>query len=207
MQQLMPQTYLAPSNGQFQTCHMDCYANQFHNGNGTNGTTSIHDHDWPVDMPLVCLLDTCSMGTTIQTRALSPCIVENISSDKRIATTETSPSDTSRSMELQNIQLPEFVNIRVVGVEARLFHSPECRDGIIFGRDFLQASKMKFCFYTNTVNWLGVTLDTKQVDHYMIDDAIVIGLQPRGSYKENIRCDILSLVMSLVRIQICQGLG
>ena len=90
-------------------------------------------------------------------------------------------------MELHNIQLPEFVNDRVVGgVEARLFHSPKCRYDIIFGRDFLRSAKMKFCFHTNTVDWLGVKLDMKAVDHYMIDDVIDIGLQPRGFYKENI---------------------
>ena len=71
-------------------------------------------------------------------------------------------------------------------MEARLFHSPGCRYDIIFGSDFLRSSKMKFCFHTNTINRLGVTLDTKPVDHYMIDDDVYIGLQPRGFYKENI---------------------
>uniref|UniRef100_A0A7S4ARN9 Uncharacterized protein n=1 Tax=Pseudo-nitzschia australis TaxID=44445 RepID=A0A7S4ARN9_9STRA len=45
---------------------------------------------------------------------------------------------------------------------------------------------MKFCFHTYTVDWLGVKLEIKPVDHYMIDDVIEIGMQPRGSYKENI---------------------
>ena len=38
-------------------------------------------------------------------------------------------------------------------------------------------------FRRNTINWLGVTLDMKPVDHYMIDDVNNIGLQPRGFYK------------------------
>ena len=75
----------------------------------------------------------------------------------------------------RNIQLLEFVNDRVVGrVEARLFHSPECRYDIIFGRDFLWSANMKFCFHTNTINWLGVTLDMKPVDCYMISNVIDI---------------------------------
>ena len=37
------------------------------------------------------------------------------------------------------------------------------------------------------MDWLGIKLDMKPVDHYMIDDVIDIGLQPRGFYyKENI---------------------
>ena len=87
-------------------------------------------------------------------------------------------------MELHNIQLPEFVNGRVVGgVEASLFHAPECRYDIIFGTDFLRSAQMKFCFHTNTVDWLGVKLDVKPVNHYMINDVVDIGLQPRGFYK------------------------
>ena len=45
---------------------------------------------------------------------------------------------------------------------------------------------MRFCFHTNIVDWLGVKLDMKPVDHYMIDNIIDIGLQHRGFYEENI---------------------
>ena len=141
-----------------------------------------------VDRPLVCLLDTGSTGTMIQARTLPPGVVPNISPEKRITTTANSSFDTSKSVELHNIQLPEFVNGRVVGgVETIFFHSPECWYNIIFGRDFLRSAKMKFCFHTNTMDWLGVKLDPKPVDHDMIDDVIdILGLQPRGFYKENI---------------------
>ena len=106
-------------------------------------------------------------------------------SDRReITTTVNGSFDTSKSVELRNIQLPEFVNGRVVGgVEARLFHSTKCWYDIMFGRDFLRSAKMKFFFHMNTVDWLGVKLDTKPVDHYMIDNVIDIELQPRGFYK------------------------
>ena len=45
---------------------------------------------------------------------------------------------------------------------------------------------MKFCFHTRTVDWLGVKLDMELVDHYIIDNVIDIGLQPRGFSKEDI---------------------
>ena len=92
----------------------------------------------------------------------------------------------SRSVELQNIQLSEFVNSRVVGgVETRLFYFSECRYDKILGRDFLRSAKIKFCFHTNIINWLGFTLDMNPVDDYMIEGLVDIGLQPRGFYKEN----------------------
>ena len=45
---------------------------------------------------------------------------------------------------------------------------------------------MKFCFHTNTVDWLSIKLDMKPVNHYMIDGVIDIGLQPRIFCEENI---------------------
>ena len=100
-------------------------------------TNKIH-----VARPLVCLLNTDSKGTMMQTRDLSPGVVPTISPEKRITTTANGSFDTSKSVELRNIQLPKFVNGRVVVgcVEARLFHSPECRYDIIFGGDFLTSA-------------------------------------------------------------------
>ena len=78
-----------------------------------------------VARPLVCLLDSGSTGTMIQTRALPPGVVPNISKQNRITTTANGSFDTSKSIALEHIQLPEFVNGRVVGgVEARLFNAP-----------------------------------------------------------------------------------
>ena len=140
-----------------------------------------------VARPLVCLLDSGSTGTMIQSRALPPGVIPNVSKQKRITTTANGSFDTSRSVAVEHIQLPEFVNGRVVGgVEARLFDAPSCRYDIIFGRDFLRLAKMQLNFHTNTVNWLGVELEMKPVDHYMIDDVIDIGMQPKGFYQENI---------------------
>ena len=140
-----------------------------------------------VDRSLVCIPATGSTWTMIQSRSLPPDVVMNVSPEKRMTITANGFFNTLRLMKLRNIQLPEFVNGRVVGgMETRLFHSPECRYDIIFGRDFLQSSMMKFCFHTNTTNWLGVTLDMKPVNHFMIDYVINVGIQPRDFYKENI---------------------
>ena len=107
-----------------------------------------------VDRPIVCLLDTCSTGTMLQARTLPPGVVLNISPEKRITTTANGSFNTSKSVELRNIQLLEFVNGRVVGgLEARLFHSPECRYDIIFGRDYLRSARIKICF-TQRIGWV-----------------------------------------------------
>ena len=51
----------------------------------------------------------------------------NISNRKRITTTINGSFDTSLSVQLNDISLPEFVNGRIIdGIEARLFDSPTC---------------------------------------------------------------------------------
>ena len=83
---------------------------------------------------------------------LSPGAQQKISKEKKITTTINGTFDTLLSVNLSDISLPEFVNGRTVdGVEARLFDSHTCRYDIIFGRDFLQKTNMKFCFKRNIV--------------------------------------------------------
>ena len=113
-------------------------------------------------------------------------------------------------MELHNIQLPEFVNGKVVGgVEARRFNSPECRYNITFGRGFLRSAQTKFFFHTNTEDWLGVKLNMKLVDHYMNDDAVDIGQHPRSFYKENIMemCYLINEEVEYTEMPVNRGLG
>ena len=141
-----------------------------------------------MDRPLVCLLDACTTRVIIQDRILPPPgVVPNISLEKRIDTTVDGSFDMSRSVKLKNMQLPEFVNGGVLGgVEARMFHSLKCRYDIIFGFDFLRDAQIKCCFHTNsTANWLGVKLDRKLVDPYVINNASIdIEMQPYHFYKE-----------------------
>ena len=52
---------------------------------------------------------------------------------------------------------------------------------------YLAETSFGHFFHTNIVNWLGIKLNIKLVlDHCMIHDGIIIGLQPRRFYKENI---------------------
>ena len=103
-----------------------------------------------------------------------------ISNQKRITTTINGTFDTSLSANLSDISLPEFVNGGTVDrVEARLFDSPTCQYDIIFGRDFLQKTNMKFCFKQNIVDWMGASITMKPVTHYnMLSKLEDIGFQP-----------------------------
>jgi transposase InsO family protein len=136
-----------------------------------------------LDRPLICLFDTGSTGTMIQQRCLPPGAKPNISNQKRITTTINGSFDTSLSVQLNDISLPEFVNGRIIdGIEARLFDSPSCRYDIIFGRDFLKKTNMKFCFERNIVDWMGASITMKPVDHYnMISEVTDYGLQPQDA--------------------------
>ena len=136
-----------------------------------------------LDRPLVCLLDTGSTGTMIQNRCLPPGSQPMISKEKKITTTINGTFDTSLSVNLSDISLPEFVNGRTVdGVEARLFDSETCRYDIIFGRDFLRKAKMKFCFKRNIVEWMGASITMKPVTHYnMLTEVEDMGFQPEDS--------------------------
>ena len=80
-----------------------------------------------LDRPLVCLLDTGSTGTMVQYRCLPPGATPRTSNEKRITTTINGSFDTSQSIDLTDISLPEFVNGRTIdGIDARLFDSPTC---------------------------------------------------------------------------------
>ena len=60
-----------------------------------------------------------------------------ISKEKKITTTINVTFDTSLSVNLSDISLPEFVNGPTVdGVDARLFDNHTCRSDILFERDF-----------------------------------------------------------------------
>ena len=136
-----------------------------------------------LDRSLVCLLDTGSTGTMIQNRCLPPGSQPMISKEKKITTTINGTFDTSLSVNLSDISLPEFFSGRTVdSVEARLFDSETCRYDIIFGRDFLQKTNMKFCFKRNLVKWIGASITMKPVTHYnMLSEVEDMGFQPEDS--------------------------
>ena len=90
--------------------------------------------------PLIALCDSGSTGTMINTAALPYGAIPDQASYRQFTTTANGSFDSSRSVWLDGIQLPEFVNGRhIKGVIASLFNSPGCRYDIILGRDFLKA--------------------------------------------------------------------
>ena len=121
-----------------------------------------------LDRPLVALLDTGSTNTLIQQRCIPPGARPKVSQFKSITTTANGTFDTSTVIQLQTIQLPEFVNGRYVdGIEeARLFDQRDCRYDVILGRDFLRKAGIKFCCKTNTVIWADAKIEMKPPNHY-----------------------------------------
>ena len=91
--------------------------------------------------------------------------------------------DTSLSVNISDISLPEFINGRTVdGVEASLFYSHRCQYNIIFRCDFLHKTNMKFYFKQNIVDWMGASITMKPVIHYnMLANIEDIGLQLEDS--------------------------
>ena len=135
--------------------------------------------------PLLCLLDTGASCTMIQRRALPYGCVPRRSLRKQMTTTANGMFDSSESVSLEHISLPEFVNGRVVDgiAQARLFDSENCRYDIIFGRDFLSRTQMKFCFDTMTVEWLGARITMKEANYHQTmfgdNDIRDVGTQPQ----------------------------
>ena len=120
--------------------------------------------------PLLCLLDTGASCTMIQRRSLPYGSVPRRSLKKQMTTTANGMFDSSESISLEHITLPEFVNGRVVdGIQdARLFDSPNCKYDIIFGRDFLRKTEMKFNFDTMTVEWFGARIEMKETNYHQM---------------------------------------
>ena len=112
------------------------------------------------------LFDSGSTGTLIHSRCLPSGAVPALSAQQRITTTASGSFDTSRSVVLQDIRLPEFTNHSVIdGVEARVFDA-DSRFDLILGRDFLTNAGLDVCFSDNTVKWFGRSIDLKPNDYF-----------------------------------------
>ena len=115
---------------------------------------------------LQVLFDSGSTGTLIHSRCLPPGAVPALSANKRVTTTASGSFDTSRSVFLKDIRLPEFTTHSVIdGVEARVFDA-DSRFDLILGRDFLTNAGLDVCFSDNTVKWLGRSIDLKPNDYF-----------------------------------------
>ena len=81
----------------------------------------------PVERPLVILLDGGSSGSLINKRAIPRGAVPSKSTKSHITTTASGSFNTSLTVGLKNIRLPEFSNgQRIEGWNCRIFDSLAC---------------------------------------------------------------------------------
>ena len=83
---------------------------------------------------------------------------------KTIQTTTQGTHSSDQVVYINDIQVPEFVNQRLIeGAIAHVFDSPHYPYDIILGRDFLQAIGLKMDFELNTIQWLDTQVDMKNI--------------------------------------------
>ena len=121
----------------------------------------------PLTRFLIALCDSGSTGTLIKDSSLpfgaKPIITDYIT----ISTTTQGKHECNKTIFMELIQLPEFVNGCIIeGLQVTVFHSRSCPYDVILGTDFLQAIKMKFDYQYDVIQWLDVIVDMKNVRDY-----------------------------------------
>ena len=108
-----------------------------------------------IDRPLVVLLDGDSSGSLINKRSIPKGAVASRSAKKHTTTTASGNFDSSLSVGVQDIRLPEFSNVRrIEGWNLRVFNSTACQYDMILGRDFMQHIGIDNFFSTDTIQWI-----------------------------------------------------
>ena len=126
---------------------------------------TIQNHE--VGRPLVILLDGGSSGSLINKRAIPRGAVPSKSVRSHITTTASGSFDTSLTVGLKNIRLPEFSNSRrIEGWNCRIFDSKACQYDIIIGRDFMRHIGIDHFFSTDTIRWIDRSVKMKPPHHY-----------------------------------------
>ena len=121
----------------------------------------------PVERPLVILLIDGSSGSLINQRAIPRGAVPSKSPKSHITTTASGSFDTSLTVGLKNIQLPEFSNGRKIeGWNCRIFNSSECQYDIIIGLDLMRHIGIDNFFSTDTIQWIDRSVKMKHPHHY-----------------------------------------
>ena len=120
-----------------------------------------------VGRPLVILLDGGKSGSLINKRAMPKGAVATKSNRSHITTTALGLFDTSLTVGLKNIRLPEFSNGRKVdGWNCRIFDSSACQYDMIIGRDFMRHIDIDHFFSTDTIRWIDRLVKMKPPHHY-----------------------------------------
>ena len=108
-----------------------------------------------MERPLVILLDGGSSGILINKRAIPKGAVATKSDRSHITTTASGSFDTSLTVGVKNIRLPEFSNGRKVeGWNLQIFDSTTCQYDMIIGRDFMRHIGINNFFSTDTIRWI-----------------------------------------------------
>ena len=84
-----------------------------------------------------------------------------------ITTTASGSFDTSLTIGMRNIRLPEFSNGRKVdGWNCRIFDSKACQYDMILGRVFMHHIGINNFFSTDTIRWINCSVNMKSPYHY-----------------------------------------
>ena len=120
-----------------------------------------------VERLLVISLDGGSSGSLIKKRAIPKRAVATKSDRSHMTTTASGSFDTSLTVGVQKIRLPEFSNNRKVeGWNLRIFDSTTCQYDMIIGRDFMQHIGIDNFFTTDTIRWIDRSVKLKPPHHY-----------------------------------------
>lgn len=95
------------------------------------------------------MLDNGSTNSLIHSRCLRPLtITPFFEEDEHIITTASGLFDTTITVLLHNLCIPEFANhLYIVSTKAHIFDAP-CRYDFILGREFIRHIGTSFCFAT-----------------------------------------------------------
>ena len=105
-----------------------------------------------VERPLVILLDGGSSGSLTNKRAIPKGAVPTKSNKSHITTTASGSIDTSLTIGMRNIRLPELSNGRKVeGWNCPIIDSTAFQYNMILGRDFMQHVDIDNFFSTDTI--------------------------------------------------------
>ena len=156
------------------------------------------------EKPLVTLFDGGSSSTLLNERALPRGATPHVAERKQLTTTASGTFDTSRTVHLTDIRLPEFSNgRRLEGMVCRLFNSPTCQYDIILGRDFLRYAGIECSYIENSITWLGRTIEMKHPHHYSrtIGNRIETKYQPTDEQLSELEDEELFAVLGVTDIK------
>ena len=115
---------------------------------------------------LTVLLDSGASHTVIHSSCLPVGATPVVMTEKRKLETIAGSFDSTRSVFLRDIVLPEFDKTRHVdGVGAFVFDTP-CRYNMILGRDFLSKAGIKLDFQFGVIQWMESMIPMKEISHW-----------------------------------------